>query len=68
MSIETERKRLTDFLKQQTAAHGDAKRRAKDHCDKIVALADASIEALAKHTAEQIAALDAARKAQDAKA
>jgi hypothetical protein len=33
MSIEAEKKRLTNFLAEQTAAHEAAKKRAREHCE-----------------------------------
>ena len=58
--IEAERKRLQDFLAEQTAAHEASKKRAREHCDNAVALADFAIQTLKDHVAEQIAALEAA--------
>jgi hypothetical protein len=46
MSIESEKKRLNDFLVEQTAAHEANKKRAREHCDSAVALADFAIQAL----------------------
>jgi hypothetical protein len=40
MSIESEKKRLNDFLVEQTAAYEANKKRAREHCDSAVALAD----------------------------
>jgi hypothetical protein len=68
MSIESEKKRLNDFLVEQTAVDEDSKRRAREHCDNAVALADFPIQALTDHTARQIAALDKAAEAADAHA
>jgi hypothetical protein len=60
MSIESEKKRLNDFLVEQTAVHGDSKRRAREHCDNAVAVADFAIQALKDHVAKQIALMEAA--------
>jgi hypothetical protein len=37
MSIESETKRPTDFLAEQTMVHEDATKRAREHCDHAVA-------------------------------
>ena len=63
MSIETEKKRLTDFLIEQTAAHEKKKRHARDQLDKTVAQADFAIQALKDHVARQVAELEAAANA-----
>ena len=60
MSIESEKKRLNDFLVEQRAAHEAAKKRAREHCDNAVALADFAIQALKDHVAKQIALMEAA--------
>jgi hypothetical protein len=60
MSIESEKKRLDDFLVEQTAVHEDGKRRALERCDNAVALADFAIQALKHHVAKQIALMEAA--------
>jgi hypothetical protein len=57
--IEAEKKRLQDFLAEQTAAHEASKKRAREHCDNAVALADFVIKTLQDHVAKQIAATDA---------
>ena len=63
MSIESETKRLTDFLAVQTLAHEGTKQRAREHCDSAVALAYFAIQTLEDHVERQIAALDAAADA-----
>jgi hypothetical protein len=62
MSIETEEKRLNDFLAEQTAAHEATKDRARAHRDSAVALADQAIDALVKHTNDQLATAGRSRK------
>jgi hypothetical protein len=64
MSIESEKKRLNDFLAEQTAAHEATKRRAREHADNAVAMADFAIKTLQDHVANQIAAMEAAAKAE----
>jgi hypothetical protein len=51
MSIETEKKRLNDFLAEQTAAYEANKRRAREHADNAVAMADFAIKTLQDHVA-----------------
>jgi hypothetical protein len=46
MSIETEKKRLNDFLAEQTVTHETNKKRVREHADNAVALADFAIQAL----------------------
>ena len=58
-----EKKRLNDFLVEQTAAPEASKKRAREYCDNAVALADFAIRALKDHVARSIAALDAAADA-----
>jgi hypothetical protein len=60
MSIESEKKRLNDFLVEQTAAHEANKKRARENCDNTVALADFAIQALKDHVTKQIARMEAA--------
>ena len=58
------RKRLNDFLAEQTAANEANKRRAREHADNAVAMADFAIKTLQDHVANQIAAMEAAAKAE----
>ena len=60
MSIESEKKRLNDFLVEQTAAYEATKERAPEYCDNAVALADFAIKTLQDHVAKQIALMGAA--------
>jgi len=64
MSIESEKKRLNDFLAEQTAAYEANNRRAQEHADNAVAIADFAIKTLQNHVAYQIAAMEAAAKAE----
>ena len=52
------RKRLNDFLAEQTAANEANKRRAREHADNAVAMADFAIKTLQDHVAVQIAGLE----------
>ena len=61
---ESEKKRLNDFLAEQTAANEANKRRAREHADNAVAMADFAIKTLQDHVANQIAAMEAAAKAE----
>jgi hypothetical protein len=56
--VET-KKRLTDFLVEQTAAPEATKQRAREHADDACALADFAIKTLQDHVTKQIAALEA---------
>jgi hypothetical protein len=58
MSIESDKKRLNDFLAEQTAAHEANKRRTRGHADNAVAMADFAIKTLQDHVAVQIAGLE----------
>jgi hypothetical protein len=49
MSIETEKKRLNDFLAKQTVVHEAAKKRARGHCDHQAALADFAVKTLQRY-------------------
>ena len=60
MSIESEKKRLNDFLAEQTAAYEANKRRAREHADNAVAMADFAIKTLQDHVEKQIALMEAA--------
>ena len=64
MSIETAKKRLTDFLAEQTAVHEANKRRANKPYEATIAHADATLKRAKDHS--QIAALDAAAAAEAA--
>ena len=66
MSIETEKKRLNDFLAEQTVTHEANKKRVREHADNAVALADFAIQALKDHVANQIAGLEAQAAALEA--
>jgi hypothetical protein len=65
LSIESEKKRLNDFLAQQTAVFEENKKIALDHAANTVATADHAIAALKAHVAKHIANMeaDAARAA-----
>ena len=67
MSIETEKKRLTDYLNEQVAERHANKARARAHCASTIDVAGYAIKKAKEHVASQIAALDAA-EAQDANA
>ena len=58
MSIDSERKRLNDFLAEQTAVFEENKNKAKEHAEKAAALADHAIASLKDHVAKQIAKLE----------
>jgi hypothetical protein len=58
--IEAEKKRLNDFLAEQTIVHEATKKRAREHADNAVAMADFAIKTLHDDVAKQIAALEAA--------
>jgi hypothetical protein len=64
MSIESEKKRLNDFLVEQTAVHQESKRRAREHAANVIAeadaLADFAIKTLKDHVGKQIALMEAA--------
>ena len=47
------RKRLNDFLAEQTAANEANKRRAREHADNAVAMADFAIKTLQDHVANR---------------
>jgi hypothetical protein len=66
MSIESEKKRLNGFLAEQTAAYEATKRRAREHADNAVAMADFAIKTLQDHVANQIAGLEAQAEAPEA--
>jgi hypothetical protein len=59
MSIESEKKRLNDFLVEQAAAHEATKERAREYCDNAVALTDFAIKTLQDHVASEIGTLEA---------
>jgi hypothetical protein len=63
MSIESEKKRLTDFLAEQTAAFEANKQRAKEHAEAAIAAADHAIATLKDHVAKEIAQLEQTREA-----
>jgi hypothetical protein len=63
MSIETQKKRLTDFLAERTAVHEANKRRADKHHEATIAQADATLKRAKDQVESQIAALDAAAAA-----
>ena len=48
------------FLVEQTAAYEANKRRAREHADSAVAMADFAIKTLQDHVAKQIALMEAA--------
>jgi hypothetical protein len=58
MSIDSEKKRLNDFLAEQTAVFEENKKKAKEHAEKAAALADHAIASLKDHVAKQIAKLE----------
>ena len=66
MSIESEKKRLNDFLAEQTAAYEANTRRARKHADNAVAMADFAIKTFQNHVANQIAGLEAQAAALEA--
>jgi len=49
--IESEKKRLTDFLADQTPVHEADKRRAKAYCAAQISIADYAIKTLQDHVA-----------------
>ena len=66
MSIESEKKRLNDFLVEQRAALEAAKKRALAHCEHTCAMADFAVKTLEDHVAIQIAGLGAQAAALEA--
>jgi hypothetical protein len=58
MSIDSEKKRLNDFLAEQTAVFEENKRKAREHAEKAAAVADHAITSLKDHIAKQIAKLE----------
>jgi hypothetical protein len=59
MSIESEKKRMNDFLVEQTTAYEATKERAREHCEHTCAMPDFAVKTLEDHVAIQIAGLEA---------